>query len=79
MGISGACLFCFAKNVKDKIVLLTFADLLINLSAGWLIIATGAPFLPNLVSGEKIGLLLYNLGVGILCLMIAIWIRKGKK
>ena len=65
--------------MKDKIVLDTFADLLINLSAGWFIIASSAPFLPELILWEKVGLLLINFGLSIMCLTAAMWLRRRKK
>ncbi len=63
----------------DKIVFATFADLMINLAAVWLVIALGAPFLPGLAIWAKIGLLLYNFGFSIICVVIAVWLRRQKK
>ncbi len=65
--------------MKDKVVLLTLAELLVNLAAGWLAAGLGAPFLPELTFWAKVGLLLINLGFSIMCLIAAIWLRKRRK
>ncbi len=44
----------------DKVVFATFAELLVNLAAGWLAVGFGIPFLPQIPFWARIGLLLYT-------------------
>lgn len=65
--------------MRNKIVLLTFADLLINLAAGWLVVAFGAPFIAGATFWVKVGVLLTNLLLSIICLVVAIWLRRRRR
>ncbi len=63
----------------DRTVKVSVADLLINLSAGWFAAAAGIPFLADRVVLLKLLLLTSNIFGGIVCLAIAIWLRRRKK
>lgn len=65
--------------MRYKVILLTLADFLVNLSAGWFVIAVTIPFSSNWPTEAKFGLLLVNLGLSIICFVVAVWLRKGKK
>ncbi|OGE14326.1 hypothetical protein A2111_00700 [Candidatus Daviesbacteria bacterium GWA1_38_6] len=60
----------------DKIVRISIADLLINLSAGWFGLAFVAPFLAERTLLVKIAVLTTDVGFGILFLIAAIWLRR---
>ena len=57
----------------------SLADLLINLSAGWIGAGYGVFFLANENITIKISLLTGDILLAILCLSLAIWLRRKKK
>lgn len=65
--------------MTDTITLATLADFLINIGAGWFIAAYGVLFLTEQNIFIKLGLLTADLLLAILCIELAIWLRRRMK
>lgn len=63
----------------DKVAKASVADLLINLSAGWFVLALGVPFLAELALIIKILYLTGDITAATICLYIAIRLRRRIK
>lgn len=62
-----------------KVALATVADFLINIAAGWFGAGYGALFLAGPTFSEKIILLIVDIAFGIVCLTMAMWLRRRNK
>jgi len=63
----------------DKIVRASIADLFINISAGWFGAAYGVLFLAEASIVLKLGILIFDIMLAIICLYLAIKLRRRIK